>query len=71
VLDAGDDSAGLDVFPACSTRVPNAADETTDRSNRLGLSPRATLKVMPGGHDRYQEIPDAVASAVLTAVGAG
>ena len=59
-------------FPVLIVQAdPGGADETTDQSYWLGLSPRATLKVMPGGHDLYQEIPDAVASAVLTAVGSG
>jgi pimeloyl-ACP methyl ester carboxylesterase len=44
---------------------------TTDQSFWLPLSPQARLAVMPGGHDLYQETPDAVALAVLTTIDAG
>jgi pimeloyl-ACP methyl ester carboxylesterase len=59
-------------FPVLIVQAdPGGEDETTDQSYWLALSPRARLRVMPGGHDLYQETPDAVASAVLATIKAG
>jgi pimeloyl-ACP methyl ester carboxylesterase len=62
-------------FPVLIVQAdPGGEDDpggSIDQSYWLALSPTARLQVMPGGHDLYQETPDAVAAEVLTTIDAG
>jgi pimeloyl-ACP methyl ester carboxylesterase len=58
-------------FPALVITAEGGASDDEDQSYWLDLSPNARQIVMPGGHDLYQETPDAVAEQVLSTLTSG
>ncbi len=55
-------------FPVLIVTAEHGQSSEADQSYWLDLSPSARQIVMPGGHDLYQEDPDAVAEQVLSAL---
>ena len=53
-------------FPALIITADQGQSDEADQSYWLDLSPNARQIVMHGGHDLYQEDPEAVAEQVLS-----
>jgi hypothetical protein len=58
-------------FPALVITADGGASDEADQSYWLDLSPNTRQIVMHGGHDLYQETPDAVAEQVLSTLTSG
>lgn len=56
----------IGTFPVLIVTADAGQSDRNDQAYWLRLSPKGEQIVMPGGHDLYQETPEAVAKQVLT-----